>query len=214
MEGETRVTQTKGKPKKPAAGYNVAVHQVEQIVSKVGQKLQFLRSEQGLSLQQLADKSDVSGPSIHKIERSGMVPTITTLLKLSKALGVPFTYFVEEDEDDNVQARHVKSDERNPVYTPHKGLELVGISGPYQYFRAAAAVASMAPGASSGAKLLKHAGEELVMVQSGEVVFELGGKEFCLAKGDALHFHGEVPHTWSNRTDKPAELVWFVLRGD
>ena len=43
----------------------------------------------GLSLQQLGERSDVSAAAIHKIEQGGMVPTITTLLKLASALGRP-----------------------------------------------------------------------------------------------------------------------------
>ena len=72
--------------------------QVNQIISKVGQKVSNLRRAQGYSLQQLAARSDVSAPAIHKIERSGMVPTITTLLKICAALGVPANHFFQEDE--------------------------------------------------------------------------------------------------------------------
>src|SRR6266511_2971971 len=56
--------------------------QVEEIVSLIGPKLRALRSAQRLSLQQLAMSSDVSAAAIHKIERNGMVPTITTLFKV------------------------------------------------------------------------------------------------------------------------------------
>src|SRR6516165_1569085 len=70
---------------------------LEQIVSSIGPKLRELRVQRGLSLQQLADQADVSAAAIHKIERSGMVPTITTLLKIAGALNRPVSYFVNED---------------------------------------------------------------------------------------------------------------------
>ncbi|MGH9003030.1 MAG: helix-turn-helix domain-containing protein, partial [Acidimicrobiia bacterium] len=53
---------------------------LNEIVTSIGPKLRELRLQRGLSLQQLADRADVSAAAIHKIERSGMVPTITTLL--------------------------------------------------------------------------------------------------------------------------------------
>ena len=192
----------------------VASGQVNEIVSKVGQKVLGLRRAQGLSLQQLAAKSDVSAPAIHKIERSGMVPTITTLLKLGTALGVPVSYFVQEDESDAEPVHFTGVKERRAVYTPHKGLDLAGITGSYRQFQTAAAVAHMLPGATSGDKLLKHPGEELVHVTSGEVFFHVGGQDFILKAGDSLHFSGEVPHHWENVTAKPAELIWVVLRND
>jgi DNA-binding XRE family transcriptional regulator len=71
---------------------------LEQIVSSIGPKLRELRVQRGLSLQQLADRADVSAAAIHKIERSGMVPTITTLLKIAGALNRPVSYFVNEDQ--------------------------------------------------------------------------------------------------------------------
>ena len=186
--------------------------QVNEIVSRVGQKVLSLRRAQGLSLQQLAAKSDVSAPAIQKIERSGMVPTITTLLKLGAALGVPVSYFVQEDESDAEPVHFTGVRGRRAVYTPHKGLDLAGITGSYRQFQTAAAVAQMLPGATSGDKLLKHPGEELVHVTSGEVFFHVGGQDFVLKAGDSLHFSGEVPHHWENVTTKPAELIWVVLR--
>ena len=188
-----KIKKSKDEPTKSSA----ASDHVDEIVSRVGQKLLSLRSEQGLSLQQLAAKSDVSGPAIHKIERSGMVPTITTLLKLSNALGVPANFFVEEGESSQEPIKYTSKDDRGIVFTPHKGLDLEGITGPYQNFRSAAAIAYMHPKASSGGKLLKHPGEELVYVTSGEVCFHLGGKEYILKAGDSLHFNGSIPHQWA-----------------
>src|SRR6266508_2266247 len=86
--------------------------QVEEIVSLIGPKLRALRSAQRLSLQQLAMSSDVSAAAIHKIERNGMVPTITTLLKLGAALGVHVSYFVEEDEQPPEPVHHTPVDRR------------------------------------------------------------------------------------------------------
>ncbi|CAD0186818.1 HTH-type transcriptional regulator PuuR [Ruegeria sp. THAF57] len=187
---------------------------VEKIVSRVGQKLLALRSEQGMSLQKLSSKSDVSGPAIHKIERSDMVPTITTLLKLSNALGVSVNYFIEDGDDLPEPVLHTKGDDRSIVFTPHKGLNLEGITGPYQQFRAAAAVAVMKPDANSGRKLLRHSGEELVYVLSGEVEFQVGNTEYHLKTGDSLHFSGEIPHKWKNISEDEAELIWVALRGE
>ena len=56
-----------------------ATVQRDEIVNMIGPKIAALRKAQGLSLQQLANSSDVSAAAIHKIERSGMVPTVTTL---------------------------------------------------------------------------------------------------------------------------------------
>ena len=76
-------------PRKPRAR-----HPVDSVVNAIGPKLRELRLQRGQSLQQLADRSGVSPAAIHKVERSGMVPTIATLMKLSVALNQPVSYLI------------------------------------------------------------------------------------------------------------------------
>lgn len=181
------------------------------IVSSIGVKVEQLRREQRLSLQQLAIRADVSAAAIHKIERSDMVPTVTTLLKIASALGRPASYFIEDDQTAGPVA-FTASTNRPAVYTPHNGLHLAGISGPYSPFRCAAAVATVDPGANSGTKLLTHPGEELVHVLDGVFVFEIAGERYELSNGDTLHFIGDQPHRWANESAAPVHTLWSVLR--
>jgi transcriptional regulator with XRE-family HTH domain len=188
---------------------------VAEIVNGVGQRIALLRNAQGLSLHQLAVESDVSAAAIHKIERSGMVPTITTLLKLGVALGVSVSYLLQEDEAIPEPIQFTSANERHAVYTLHKDIiSLDGISGSSRQFRIAAAVARMIPGATSGRNLLKHPGEELVHVLSGEVSFRVGDQDFVLKAGDSLHFSGDLLHHWENAANKPANLICFVFRNE
>lgn len=186
---------------------------VEEIVSLIGPKLHGLRKAQGYSLQQLATVSDVSAAAIHKIERNGMVPTITTLLKLGAALGVPVSHFVEEEGQPPERVQYTPANRRPAVYTPHQGLSLAGITGSYRQFETAAAMATVVPGASSGDKPLQHPGEEVVHVVEGELTFQVGERSYTLREGDTLHFGGEVQHHWGNETKRPARAVWVALRG-
>jgi DNA-binding XRE family transcriptional regulator len=82
----------------PSAARRLDEH-VEGVVSSIGPRLRQLRHDQRLSLQQLAVRAEVSAAAIHKIERNDMVPTITTLLKISAALERPVSYFIERTTD-------------------------------------------------------------------------------------------------------------------
>src|SRR5688500_20292884 len=97
---------------------------LHRIVSSIGPKLRDLRLQRGLSLQQLAERADVSAAAIHKIEKSGMVPTITTLLKLAGALNRSISYFVDEETEQNVPAYLTSSDDRRIVYSSILGTDL------------------------------------------------------------------------------------------
>jgi transcriptional regulator with XRE-family HTH domain len=197
--------------RKPPRAIRIEEH-VDGIVSSIGPKLKQLRQEQRLSLQQLAVKADVSAAAIHKIERNDMVPTITTLLKIATALDRPVSYFIDNDDAPPEPVAFTRAGNRPAVFTPHAGLHLAGVSGPYTPFRSAAAVATLDPGANSGSKDLVHPGEELVFVTEGSITFDIAGTRYRVGRRDALHFIGEQPHHWANEGKTPARALWIALR--
>ena len=197
--------------RKPQRALRIEEH-VDGIVSSIGPKLKQLRQEQRLSLQQLAVKADVSAAAIHKIERNDMVPTITTLLKIATALDRPVGYFIDSDDAPPEPVAFTRASDRPAVFTPHAGLHLAGVSGPYAPFRSAAAVATLDPGANSGTKDLVHPGEELVYVLEGRVIFDIAGERYQVGRGDSLHFIGEQPHHWANGGKATARALWIALR--
>jgi transcriptional regulator with XRE-family HTH domain len=182
------------------------------IVSGIGPKLRALRKQAGLSLQQLATRADVSAAAIHKIEQSGMVPTITTLLKLAGALGRPVAYFVDEEEVAADPTVFIKDGDQRPILTSHTGIDLAGISGAYGRFFLAGARATVVPGANSGERAMEHPGEELVHVLKGELEFVVNDQTYCLCPGDSLHFRTVQPHFWRNPGTTDAVALWMALR--
>ena len=186
--------------------------QLGQIIESIGPKVRHLRQLKGLSLQQLGERSDISAAAIHKIERNGMVPTITTLMKLAVALNRPLSYFVEEDTADDGPVVFTPADERKPVFTSKSGLELRSITGPYGRFFMAGAAASIQPLADSGEKPMEHPGEELVFLLKGALEFEVDGETYRLSAGDSLHFRTDRPHRWRNPRQYEARAVWMALR--
>ncbi|HEX3607339.1 MAG TPA: cupin domain-containing protein [Candidatus Dormibacteraeota bacterium] len=189
-----------------------AADELGRIISSLGPKIRELRQQKGLSLQQLAERSDVSAAAIHKLERSGMVPTIATLMKLATALNRPVSYFVDEESVVERPVVFTAADQRRPVYTSKGGLELRSITGAYGRFFMAGAAATVNAGADSGRKAMEHPGEELVYVVSGTLSFEVDGVTHQLGPGDALHFRTDRPHRWCNPGSGPAQAVWMALR--
>ncbi len=185
---------------------------LEEVVNSIGPKIRDLRNMRGLSLQQLSDRSAVSPAAIHKVEQGNMVPTITTLLKLAAALDHPVSYFVDEEESAPSYVVYTSAKERRSVYTSHQGIELSGISGPYGQYFVASAIAEIEPGATSGDKVLRHAGEELIHVLSGSLEVDVGERTIRLGVGDSVHFRTDREHRWRNLGKKPTKVIWMALR--
>lgn len=184
----------------------------ERVVESIGHKIHGLRKRNSLSLQKLAERSGVSAAAIHKIEQGGMVPTITTLLKIAGALGRPVSYFVEEETGGHEAAVFTPATEERPVFSSHAAITLHSVSGPYGRFFLAGARATVVPGGDSGTKPMEHPGEELVQVTEGTLEFEVGGQAYRLNPGDTLHFRGEYPYAWRNPGGTEARAVWVALR--
>jgi transcriptional regulator with XRE-family HTH domain len=61
----------------------------------MGRRLKALRKKRDLSRQALAKKAGVSREYVRKLEAGLYDPTVGTLAKLAKALGVPVTELLE-----------------------------------------------------------------------------------------------------------------------
>jgi len=185
---------------------------IERTVSALGAKLAQARAERGWSLAELARRAGVSTASVHKIEKSGMTPTIATLMKIAAALGTNVSYFI--DEGVAVPAAIVvRGDERARLYTSKTGITLDNVSGRYGRYRLAGAEARVEPLASSGPDPMRHPGEELVYLLEGTMCFTVDGEAIDLAPGDSIHFRTDRPHRWANPSQRPARALWFMVRG-
>jgi transcriptional regulator with XRE-family HTH domain len=187
-----------------------ALPEIERAVSAIGAKLAAARSERGWSLAQLAQRAGMSPAAVHKIEKSGMTPTIASLMKLAAALGTTVAFFIDEADADR-EVRVTRRADREPISTS-KPVELHDISGRYGPFNIAGAEAVIAPGADSGPEAMRHVGEELVVVLEGAMTFTVAGQAHDLEAGDSIHFRTHHPHSWANPADRPSRVMWFVGR--
>jgi len=186
--------------------------EIERTVSGIGGKVAKARAERGWSLAQLAERAGLSTAAVHKIEKSGMTPTIASLMKVAAALGKSVGYFVEEVEATR-PVTVIRAEERTRLYTSKQGLELQNISGRYGPFWVAGAEAHLEPLADSGPEPMSHPGEELVLLLDGRMTFTIDGESYELDPGDSIHFRTVRPHSWANPDDRPARAIWLAIRG-
>lgn len=187
-----------------------ALGEIERKVSGLGAKVAAERAERGWSLAQLAQRAGLSTAAVHKIEKSGMTPTIASLMKIAAALGRGVSFFVEDPATPDVNV--IRHDERAKVYTSKRGLELRNLSGRYGPFLIHGADASIEPHADSGPEPMSHPGEELVIVHEGAMTFTVDGEDYDVAAGDSIHFRTLLPHSWRNPSAHPARATWLVVR--
>lgn len=183
----------------------------ESIVRAIGPKVHRLRQDNGLSLQQLARRADVSAAAIHKVERGDMVPTVTTLLKLAAALGRPMGHFVDAGGEP-VPVAHVVRADRRPAAPSLPGVALTSLSGPPERFTMRGRVADVAPGADLVPD--PHGGEDLFLVLAGSLHVSVGDEQYSLGDGDSVHVPPGHSVRVHNVLSEPARVLWAASRGN
>jgi len=63
---------------------------------KLGDKIRHYRKQAGLTQEQLAEKADLHHNFIGEVERGNMETSLTSLLRIAKALGVRVRELVDE----------------------------------------------------------------------------------------------------------------------
>jgi transcriptional regulator with XRE-family HTH domain len=178
-------------------------------ILNIGERIKKLRQENNLSIQKLAEKSGISSAAIYKIEVNSMTPSVTTLLKIAKALDKGISFFVE-DEDKVKDVEFVKKQERRKLSSSEAKFKVEVIAERLQDCKIYAGILTVYPGGKSGDELLSHTGEELVLCLDGEVEFKIGDKKYLLCEGDSLHYKPEIPHSWKNVGKRKAKLLYIL----
>jgi transcriptional regulator with XRE-family HTH domain len=176
---------------------------------KVGDNLQLLREERGLSMRALAKSSGLSANALSMIERGLTSPSVSTLYKLADALNVPVTAFFGAPQE-RQQLIHLRAGDRTQVPIARGTWE--GLGGEKFPGRVEPFVAKLEPGADSGPAPMAHTGHEFVFCLTGEIEYVVEEKRFLLSPGDSLLFAAHLIHRWRNPGKTQASFL-IVLSG-
>ncbi len=177
----------------------------------VGRKLRELRSNRGLSLRALADRSGLNINTLSLIENGKTSPSVSTLQQLAVALSIPLSTFFEE-----------VTVEKKVVFTPSHSRPLAEF-GSTQMENLAQDLAGNAvqpymvtlkPGMGSGERMIVHTGHEFVYCLEGEVLYKIEGVDYPLKTGDSLVFQAHLPHCWENSGRELARLLMVLYPAD
>jgi transcriptional regulator with XRE-family HTH domain len=170
----------------------------------VGGRLRQLRQERNMSMRALARASGLSTNALSMIERGRTSPSVSTLYKISEALGVPITAFFRlEPPRQEVVYRKANERRRVPfqrgVWEGLGGESFVGGLEPF--------LLTLEVGASSGRFGMLHSGHEFVLCLDGLLEYEVEDTRYMLEPGDSLLFAAQLRHRWRNAGKEPVRVV-------
>lgn len=163
--------------------------------NELGTRLASLRKLNGLTLEQLATRAEITKSYLSKLERGLSSPTIATLLKLARALGLDSEQLIgAHSRQDEIVV--VKASDRVPF---SRSDEREGYT--YEAIAATRQSKSMVPfimcpphALDEEKDLVSHAGEELIFLVSGKMEVVFADRRIRMDAGDSIYFNASIPH--------------------
>ncbi len=172
-------------------------------MQNIGERIKALRSEEGMTLAELGQRTNLSVSYLSQIERDKTTPSLSTLTNVAKALNVGLRYFFETE----AEAAHVVRADERPGFAPDSSIERQRLVPEVGNSRIEVQRVTLQPD-SSPEPLEQCPGEELTFVLSGQLTMTIGDEQFILAAGDSIHYDALQPHSWQNDAAERCVVIW------
>ncbi|MEC3861750.1 XRE family transcriptional regulator [Mesobacterium sp. TK19101] len=179
----------------------------------VGLAVKAERSQAGLTLAELSERSGVSVPMISKIERGQVSASLSTLNALARGVGVPIINFFAETVEigevslvragEGITVRRAGSTYGH-VYKQMGRVETDGMELETYLITLEAPV--------TGTPIFQHGGIELTHMFDGALTYRVGEETYDLKPGDTLTFEASVPHGPVRMDSATATFLTVITR--
>lgn len=173
------------------------------INEKIGNKIKDLRNRNGLTQQELADRTELTKGFISQLERGQVSPSVVTLLDLIECLGVTASEFFKETEEEHV----VYSEDGFFEKLDDAGNSIQWIVPTAQKFQMEPLLVVVQPNQSLEEDK-PHDGEEFGYVISGKLKLHLGEKVYTVKAGESFYYPAKHRHRIENPGKRPAKFIW------
>lgn len=192
----------------------------EDMLIQISNKIKDIRKQKNITVQELANKADVSKGLISQIENNRTVPSLPVLMKIIQSLNLDMNDFFKD------------------ITTPKKSVPKVIIkkTKDYQLFEKEVATGfvykrimtrnlqggpidivllELKKGARRS-QMVKTEAYEYKYIMKGKVEYIIDGKKYILEEGDSLFFDGRLGHKPANIGDEDALILvvyFFITNG-
>ncbi len=170
-------------------------------------KIKALRQERNLTLKDLSEKTGLSLSFLSQIERGASSLSITSLKKISDALGIHINYFFLEETAH--QQYVVRANEQHSFTTSSGSQVYTRLTGTFTN-RKLEPLKVVLPPHMHEQHSFSHNGEEFYYVLKGEVIFYLNEEKFHLFEGDTIHYPSSLIHQWENPLSEESIVLSIV----
>lgn len=175
-----------------------------ELSAAIGAKVRAERQSREWALDELAELSGVSRRMLINVEQGTANPSVTTLLRLSDALGVGLQALVAVPQSKPVKV--IRGGCAPALWTGEdggRGVLLAGTTPPdilelWDW--------TLAPGDRHDSEAHVRGTKEILQVREGTVTVTVGDQVEVLEADDAISFASDVAHSYANEGSDPARF--------
>lgn len=181
----------------------------------ISQKIKTLCSDRNISAEELSTRSGLTLEKIKLIEDGDKIPSLSSLIKISRGLGVRLGTFLDDSENIG-PVLHRKSD-RVESATFSSQLSSSNTHMDFYSLAASKAARHMEPflidihkNEEATSVSSTHEGEEFIFVLKGIVHIDYGKEKYILNQGDSIYYDSIIEHLVYTESNEDAQILAVV----
>lgn len=183
-------------------------------MSAVTEKIKMLCADRNMSTEELAEGAGLTVEQVNIICRSDIIPSLSSLIKIARALGVRLGTFLDDSEEMGPVVNRNTNSQQPFTFSSHQ----TSSNSHMDFISLAARKAgrNMEPflidiqSGTGKENFSSHEGEEFLFVLEGTIVVHYGTKKYILNKGDSIYYDSIVDHLVTANADSEAKILGVV----
>lgn len=188
----------------------------DDIIMQISNKIKEKRKAKGITIQELADRAEVSKGLISQIENNRTVPSLLVLINIIKALQLDMNEFFNEIDQQQANSRVIiKQSAAYQAFEkePAKGFVYKRIlTRNVKKLPVDIVLLELKKGASH-TQVVKTDAYEYKYIIKGKVEYLIDNETYTLEEGDSLFFDGRLGYQPRNTGNENAQIlaVYFLI---
>lgn len=183
-------------------------------MSAITDKVKLLCADRNMSPEELAEGAGLTVDQVNRICGSDKIPSLSSLIKIARALGVRLGTFLDDSEEMGpVVNRHTET--QQPItFTSHQTSNNSHMD--FMSLAARKTGRNMEPflidikSGTGKESPSSHEGEEFLFVLQGTIVVHYGAEKYILHQGDSIYYDSIVDHLVTAKDNSEAKILGVV----
>jgi len=183
-------------------------------MSKVTERIRVICADKRITTEQLAEGAGLTVEQVKRICESNTIPSLSFLIKISRALGVRLGTLLDDSEEMGPVVNRGDNKLHSVTFTSHNSnnnshMDFISLA-------ASKAGRNMEPflidiDSGNGKEAASsHEGEEFLFVLQGSIKVKYGNELYILQKADSIYYDSIVNHLVTSNGEETAKVLAVV----